>query len=124
MVRLVYFALVDTRGESHFQQSQGNDSRADAQELAQEINALLRTAAILDAQENCCYGKHNRATDLPDDLYCFGEAFDFGCVANASHHEVPGPVVGFRFSMTLDCLQGGTSSWSPLMLSLELGSGY
>ena len=41
--------------------------RAEKQ-LAQEINALMRKAEILDAQEDHRYGKTNRASDLPDEL--------------------------------------------------------
>jgi transposase len=36
--------------------------------LAQEINSLMRKAEILDAQEDRCYGKNNRGSDLPDEL--------------------------------------------------------
>jgi hypothetical protein len=41
--------------------------RAEKQ-LAQEINALIRKAEILDAQEDRRYGKNNRGSDLPDEL--------------------------------------------------------
>jgi hypothetical protein len=41
--------------------------RAEKQ-LAQEINALMRKAEILDAQEDRRYGKDNRGSDLPDEL--------------------------------------------------------
>jgi len=41
--------------------------RAEKQ-LAQEINALMRKAEILDAQEDRRYGKTNRGSDLPDEL--------------------------------------------------------
>jgi hypothetical protein len=37
-------------------------------ELAQEINALMRKAEILDAQEDKRYGKGNLGSDLPDEL--------------------------------------------------------
>jgi len=37
-------------------------------ELAQEINALMRKAEILDAQEDRRYGKSSRGSDLPDAL--------------------------------------------------------
>ena len=41
--------------------------RAEKQ-LAQEINALMRKAKILDAQEDPRYGMNNRGSDLPDEL--------------------------------------------------------
>ena len=37
-------------------------------ELEKEINALIRKAEILDAQEDRRYGKTNRGSDLPDEL--------------------------------------------------------
>ena len=37
-------------------------------ELEKEINALVRKAEILDAQEDRRYGKTNRGSDLPDEL--------------------------------------------------------
>jgi membrane protein involved in colicin uptake len=38
------------------------------QQLAQEINALMRKSEILDAQEDWRYGKTDRCSDLPDEL--------------------------------------------------------
>jgi hypothetical protein len=38
------------------------------EQLAQEINALMRKAEILDAQEDRRHGKSNRGSDLPDEL--------------------------------------------------------
>ena len=43
--------------------------RAEKQ-LAQEINALIRKAEILDAQENRRDDKNNRGSDLPEALRC------------------------------------------------------
>jgi hypothetical protein len=37
-------------------------------QLEKEINALMRRAEILDAQEDQRYGKGNRGSDLPDEL--------------------------------------------------------
>ncbi len=37
-------------------------------QLEKEINALMRKAEILDAQEDRRYGKGNRGSDLPDEL--------------------------------------------------------
>jgi hypothetical protein len=37
-------------------------------QLQQEINALMRKAEILDAQEDRRYGKDKRGSDLPDEL--------------------------------------------------------
>jgi hypothetical protein len=37
-------------------------------ELEKEINALIRNAKILDAQENKRYGKGNLDSELPDEL--------------------------------------------------------
>ena len=37
-------------------------------QLAQEINALMRKAEILDAQKDRRYGDTNRSSDLPDEL--------------------------------------------------------
>ena len=39
-------------------------------ELEKEINALMRKAEILDAQEDRRYGKGNRGSELPDELRC------------------------------------------------------
>jgi len=39
-------------------------------ELEKEINALMRRAEILDAQEDKRYGKGKLGSDLPDELRC------------------------------------------------------
>jgi hypothetical protein len=71
MVSLGHVALDGTKvkanASKHKAMSHERMLRAEKQ-LAQEINALMRKAEILDAQEDRCYGKTNRGSDLPDEL--------------------------------------------------------
>ena len=71
MVSLGHVALDGTKvkanASKHKAMSHERMLRAEKQ-LAQEINALMRKAEILDAQEDRRYGKGNRGSDLPDEL--------------------------------------------------------
>ena len=71
MVSLGHVALDGTKvkanASKHKAMSHERMLRAEKQ-LAQEINALMRKAEILDAQEDRRYGKDNRGSDLPDEL--------------------------------------------------------
>jgi transposase len=71
MVSLGHVALDGTKvkanASKHKAMSHERMLRAEKQ-LAQEINALMRKAEILDAQEDRRYGKNNRGSDLPDEL--------------------------------------------------------
>ena len=71
MVSLGHVALDGTKvkanASKHKAMSYERMLRAEKQ-LAQEINALMRKAEILDAQEDRRYGKDNRGSDLPDEL--------------------------------------------------------
>ena len=71
MVSLGHVALdgtkVNANASKHKAMSHERMLRAEKQ-LAQEINALMRKAEILDAQEDRRYGKDNRGSDLPDEL--------------------------------------------------------
>jgi len=71
MVSLGHVALDGTKvkanASKHKAMSHERMLRAEKQ-LAQEINALMRKAEILDAQEDRRYGKTNRGSDLPDEL--------------------------------------------------------
>jgi transposase len=71
MVSLGHVALDGTKvkanASKHKAMSHERMLRAEKQ-LAQEINALMRKAEILDAQEDHRYGKTNRGSDLPDEL--------------------------------------------------------
>jgi hypothetical protein len=71
MVSLGHVALDGTKvkanASKHKAMSHEQMFRAEKQ-LAQEINALIRKAEILDAQEDRRYGKNNRGSDLPDEL--------------------------------------------------------
>jgi hypothetical protein len=58
---------VNANASKHKAMSHERMLRAEKQ-LAQEINALMRKAEILDAQEDRRYGKDNRGSDLPDEL--------------------------------------------------------
>ena len=71
MVSLGHVALDGTKvkanASKHKAMSHERMLRAEKQ-LAQEINALMRKAEILDAQEDRRYGKTNRGSDLPEEL--------------------------------------------------------
>ncbi len=78
MVSLSHVALDGTKVQANASKHKAVSHewmlRAD-RELQQEINALLRKAQILDAQEDRRYGKGNRGSDLPDDLRLALEAW-------------------------------------------------
>jgi transposase len=71
MVSLGHVALdgtkVQANASKHKAMSHERMLRAE-KELQKEINALIRKAEILDAQEDRRYGKGNRGSDLPDEL--------------------------------------------------------
>jgi transposase len=71
MVSLGHVALdgtkVQANASKHKAMSHERMLRAE-KELEKEINALIRKAEILDAQEDRRYGKGNRGSDLPDEL--------------------------------------------------------
>jgi hypothetical protein len=71
MLSLGHVALdgtkVQTSASKHKAMSHERMLRAE-KELEQEINALLRKAGILDAQENKRYGKGKRDCELPEEL--------------------------------------------------------
>ena len=71
MVSLGHVALdgtkVQANASKHKAMSHERMLKAEKQ-LQQEINALMRKAEILDAQEDRRYGKGNRDSDLPDEL--------------------------------------------------------
>ena len=71
MVSLGHVALDSTKVQAnaskHKAMSLGRMLRAEKQ-LQQEINALMRRAEILDAQEDQRYGKRNLGSELPDEL--------------------------------------------------------
>ena len=71
MVSLGHVALDGTKvkanASKHKAMSHERMLRAEKQ-LAQEINALMRKAEILDAQDDRRYGKDNRGSDLPEEL--------------------------------------------------------
>jgi len=71
MVSLGHVALDGTKvkanASKHKAMSHERMLRAEKQ-LAQEINALMRKAEILDAQEDRRYGKTDRGSELPDEL--------------------------------------------------------
>jgi transposase len=71
MVSLGHVALdgtkVQANASKHKAMSHERMLKAENQ-LEQEINALMRKAEILDAQEDRRYGKSNRGSDLPDEL--------------------------------------------------------
>jgi transposase len=71
MVSLGHVALDGTKiqanASKHKAMSHERMLRAE-KELEEEINALMRKAEILDAQEDRRYGKGNRGSDLPDEL--------------------------------------------------------
>ena len=71
MVSLGHVALDGTKlkanASKHKAMSHERMLRAEKQ-LAQEINALMRKAEILDAQEDRLYGKNKLGSDLPDEL--------------------------------------------------------
>ena len=71
MVRLGHVALdgtkVQANASKHKAMSHERMLRAE-KELDKEINALMRKAEILDAQEDHRYGKGNRGSELPDEL--------------------------------------------------------
>jgi hypothetical protein len=71
MVSLGHVALdgtkVQANASKHKAMSHERMLRAE-RELEKEINALMRKAEILDAQEDRRYGKGNRGSDLPDEL--------------------------------------------------------
>jgi transposase len=71
MVSLGHVALdgtkVQANASKHKAMSHERMLRAEKQ-LQKEINALMRRAEILDAQEDRRYGKGNRGSDLPDEL--------------------------------------------------------
>ena len=71
MVSLGHVALDGTKVQSnaskHKAMSHERMLRAE-KELEKEINALIRKAEILDAQEDRKYGKGNLGSDLPDEL--------------------------------------------------------
>jgi hypothetical protein len=84
MVSLSHVALdgtkVQANASKHKAMSHEWMLRAE-RDLEQEINALLRRAEILDAQEDRRYGKGNRGSDLPDDLSLALEAW---CASRAN----------------------------------------
>jgi transposase len=71
MVSLGHVALdgtkVQANASKHKAMSHERMLKAEKQ-LEKEINALMRRAEILDAQEDRRYGKGNRGSDLPDEL--------------------------------------------------------
>ena len=71
MVSLGHVALdgtkVQANASKHKAMSHERMLKAEKQ-LEKEINALIRKAEILDAQEDRRYGKGNRGSDLPDEL--------------------------------------------------------
>jgi hypothetical protein len=71
MVSLGHVALDGTKVQANASKRKAMSHermlRAEKQ-LEQEINALMRKAEILDAQEDRRYGKGNRGSDLPDEL--------------------------------------------------------
>jgi transposase len=71
MVSLGHVALdgtkVQANASKHKAMSLERMLKAEKQ-LEKEINALMRKAEILDAQEDRRYGKSNRGSDLPDEL--------------------------------------------------------
>jgi transposase len=71
MVSLGHVALdgtkVQANASKHKAMSHERMLKAEKQ-LEKEINALMRKAEILDAQEDRRYGKGNRGSDLPDEL--------------------------------------------------------
>ncbi len=71
MVSLGHVALdgtkVQANASKHKAMSHERMVKAEKQ-LEKEINALMRKAEILDAQEDRRYGKGNRGSDLPDEL--------------------------------------------------------
>jgi transposase len=71
MVSLGHVALdgtkVQANASKHKAMSHERMLKAEKQ-LEKEINALMRKAEILDAQEDRRYGKDNRGSDLPDEL--------------------------------------------------------
>jgi transposase len=71
MVSLGHVALdgtkVQANASKHKAMSHERMLRAE-KELEKEINALMRKAEILDAQEDRRYGKGNRGSELPDEL--------------------------------------------------------
>ena len=71
MVSLGHVALdgtkVQANASKHMAMSHERMLKAEKQ-LEKEINALMRKAEILDAQEDRRYGKSNRGSDLPDEL--------------------------------------------------------
>jgi len=71
MVSLGHVALDGTKiqanASKHKAMSHERMLKAEKQ-LEKEINALMRRAEILDAQEDRRYGKGNRGSDLPDEL--------------------------------------------------------
>ena len=71
MVSLGHVALdgtkVQANASKHKAMSHERMLKAEKQ-LEKEINALMRKAEILDAQEDRRYGKSNRGSDLPDEL--------------------------------------------------------
>jgi transposase len=71
MVSLGHVALdgtkVQANASKHKAMSHERMLNAEKQ-LEKEINALMRKAEILDAQEDCRYGKGNRGSELPDEL--------------------------------------------------------
>jgi hypothetical protein len=58
---------VEANASKHMAMSHEQMLRAEKQ-LAQEINALMRKAETLDAQEDRRSGNTNRGSDLPDEL--------------------------------------------------------
>ncbi len=84
MVSLSHVALDGTKVQANASKHKAVSPewmlRAD-RELQQEINALLRKAQILDAQEDRRYGKGNRGSDLPDVLRLALEAW---CASRAN----------------------------------------
>ena len=71
MVSLGHVALDGTKMQAnaskHKAMSHERMLRAE-KELEQEINALMRKAEILDAQEDRKYGKGKRGSELPEEL--------------------------------------------------------
>ena len=71
MVSLGHVALdgtkVQANASKHKAMSHERMLKSEKQ-LEKEINALMRKAEILDAQEDRRYGKRNRGSDLPDEL--------------------------------------------------------
>jgi hypothetical protein len=71
MVSMGHVALVGTKVQANASKHKAMSHERmlrNVKELEQEINALIRKAEILDAQEDRRYGKGNLGSELPDEL--------------------------------------------------------